>query len=156
QGFPGTISLSAETLLAQLKALAAMAASAGFQRLVFFNGHGGQIALLQVAAREIQQQLPQLGLLPWFLWSGPQGLLEIIPEPERSQGLHGGRLETSLMLALRPELVGPLPAVFAAGGVGLLAAWMVAGRMHPNLGVPVIERRRARGAESNHWVCGAA
>ena len=109
-GFPGTVSLSAETLLAQLKALAAMAASAGFQRLVFFNGHGGQIALLQVAAREIQQQLPQLALLPWFLWSGPQGVLEIIPEPERSQGLHGGRLETSLMLALFPHLVGPLPA----------------------------------------------
>jgi hypothetical protein len=41
-------------------------------------------------------------------------------------------------------LVGPLPAVFAAGGVGLLAAWMVAGRMHPNLGVPVAERRRSR------------
>jgi hypothetical protein len=41
-------------------------------------------------------------------------------------------------------LVAPMPAVFAAGGVGLLAAWMVAGRMHPNLGVPVRERRRAR------------
>jgi hypothetical protein len=43
-------------------------------------------------------------------------------------------------------LVGPMPAVFAAGGVGLLAAWLVAGRMHPNLGVPVRERRRARPA----------
>ncbi len=41
-------------------------------------------------------------------------------------------------------LVGPLPAVFAAGGAGLLAAWVVAGRMHPNLGVPVAERRRDR------------
>jgi ACDE family multidrug resistance protein len=41
-------------------------------------------------------------------------------------------------------LVGPMPAVFAAGGAGLLAAWMVAGRMHPNLGVPVRERQRAR------------
>jgi hypothetical protein len=37
-----------------------------------------------------------------------------------------------------------MPAVFAAGGAGLLAAWVVAGRMHPNLGVPVRERQRAR------------
>jgi hypothetical protein len=43
-------------------------------------------------------------------------------------------------------LVGPMPAVFAAGGAGLLAAWLVAGRMHPNLGVPVRERRRVRPA----------
>ena len=40
--------------------------------------------------------------------------------------------------------VAPLPAVFAAGGAGLLAAWLVAGRMHPQLGVPAGERLRNR------------
>ena len=40
--------------------------------------------------------------------------------------------------------VGPLAAVFAAGGIGLLAAWLVAGRMHPQLGVPAGERLRQR------------
>jgi hypothetical protein len=41
-------------------------------------------------------------------------------------------------------LLGPLPAVFAAGGAALLAAWLVAGRMHRHLGVPPRERQRAR------------
>jgi len=113
-GFPGTVSLSAELLLGLLEAVGEAVAAAGFERLVLFNGHGGQIALLQVAARQIRRRWPQLAVLPWFIWSGPPQLLDSIPEPERSQGLHGGRGETSLMMALRPELVGPLPAAAMA------------------------------------------
>ncbi|MEY3964361.1 MAG: hypothetical protein RLZZ106_1616, partial [Cyanobacteriota bacterium] len=41
-----------------------------------------------------------------FLWSGPEGIGELLEEPERSQGLHAGLAETSLMLQLAPELVG--------------------------------------------------
>jgi hypothetical protein len=37
-----------------------------------------------------------------------------------------------------------LPAVFAVGGLGLLAAWWVAGRLHPQLGVPGAQRVRRR------------
>jgi creatinine amidohydrolase len=48
-----------------------------------------------------------MAVLPCFLWSGPPGLAELLPEPERSQGLHAGQAETSLMLHLAPELVGP-------------------------------------------------
>jgi creatinine amidohydrolase len=82
-------------------------AGAGFQRLVLFNGHGGQIALLQTAARHLRSTVPGLAVLPCFLWSGPEGLSALIPEPERSQGLHAALAETSLMLHLAPELVGP-------------------------------------------------
>ena len=46
-------------------------------------------------------------MLPCFLWSGPEGIGELLEEPERSQGLHAGLAETSLMLKLAPELVGP-------------------------------------------------
>ena len=46
-------------------------------------------------------------VLPCFLWSGPEGIGELLEEPERSQGLHAGLAETSLMLQLAPELVGP-------------------------------------------------
>jgi creatinine amidohydrolase len=125
-GFPGTVSLSAELMLGLLEAVAAALAQAGFRRLVLFNGHGGQIALLQVAARQIQQRWPGLAVLPWFLWSGPRGVLEQIPEPERSEGLHAGRLETSLMLALFPQLVGPTASVeplpVAPQGLSLVGA----------------------------------
>jgi creatinine amidohydrolase len=81
-------------------------ADAGFARLVLFNGHGGQIALLQVAARQLRERRPAMAVLPCFLWSGPSGVAELLPEPERSQGLHAGLAETSLMLHLAPELVG--------------------------------------------------
>lgn len=105
--FPGTLSLPAELLLRSVEVVGAQLAAAGFQRLVLFNGHGGQIALLQVAARQLRAAHPSLGVLPCFLWSGPKDIGGLIPEPERSQGLHAGLAETSLMLQLNPELVGP-------------------------------------------------
>jgi creatinine amidohydrolase len=105
-GFPGTISLPAELLIEQITAVGSQLARAGFQRLVLFNGHGGQIALLQVAARQLRAAHPSLAVLPCFLWSGPAGVAELLPEPERSQGLHAGLAETSLMLHLAPEQVG--------------------------------------------------
>jgi creatinine amidohydrolase len=105
--FKGSLSLPAELLIRQIEVIGAQLADAGFERLVLFNGHGGQIALLQVAARQLRASRPDLAVLPCFLWSGPEGIAELIPEPERSQGLHAGLAETSLMLQLAPELVGP-------------------------------------------------
>lgn len=116
QGFAGTLSLPAELLIAQVVAVGSQLADAGFARLIFFNAHGGQIALLQTAARQLRAQAPRLAVLPCFVWSGPSGVAELIPEPERSTGLHAGLAETSLMLHLAPGLVGPLPA--ADGGRG--------------------------------------
>jgi creatinine amidohydrolase len=115
--FPGTLTLPAEQMIAQITTLGGQLAAAGFQRLVLFNGHGGQIALLQVAARQLRAAHPSLAVLPCFLWSGPPGLAELLAEPERSQGLHAGQAETSLMLHLAPEQVGPERPVD-----GLLAA----------------------------------
>jgi creatinine amidohydrolase len=106
QGFAGTLSLPAELLIAQVVAIGSQLAAAGFERLVLFNGHGGQIALLQVAARQLRAAHPNLAVLPCFLWSGPAGVAELLPEPERSEGLHAGLAETSLMLQLAPDLVG--------------------------------------------------
>jgi creatinine amidohydrolase len=104
--FPGTLSLSAPLELELVTTVGEQLARAGFQRLVLFNAHGGQIALLQVAARQLHQRAHQLGVLPCFLWSGPEGVADLIPNPERQQGLHAGLAETSLMLHLAPEQVG--------------------------------------------------
>ena len=105
--FAGTLSLPAELILQLVLEVGQNLAAAGFRRLVLFNGHGGQIALLQVAARQLRDACPQLGVLPCFLWSGPEGVADQIPEPERSAGLHAGLAETSLMLHLAPQWVGP-------------------------------------------------
>lgn len=105
-GFPGSLSLPAPLLIELLCNVGEQLAQAGFRRLVLLNGHGGQIALLQCAARALRQRAPRLAVLPCFLWSGPEGVAELIPDPERQQGLHAGLAETSLMLHLAPELVG--------------------------------------------------
>jgi len=127
QGFAGTLSLPAELLIAQVVTVGQQLAALGFARLVLFNAHGGQIALLQVAARQLRASAPRLAVLPCFVWSGPEGVAELIPEPERSQGLHAGLAETSLMLHLAPELVGPLPPADGRRGGQPPAGWSLEG-----------------------------
>ncbi len=109
-GFPGTLSLPADLVIELVRSVGRGIAAAGFQRLVLFNAHGGQIGLLEAAARELRVLEPGLAVLPCFLWRGADGLAELIPEPERSTGLHAGLAETSLMLFLEPATVGALPA----------------------------------------------
>jgi creatinine amidohydrolase len=134
QGFCGTLSLSPSLLIDQVVAVGQALAASGFQRLVLFNGHGGQIALLQTAARQLRAERPELAVLPCFLWSGPEGIANLIPEPERSEGLHAGLVETSLLLHLAPHLVGkerpwdgrkgaPIPEGWSLEGAAPLA-WL--------------------------------
>ena len=127
QRFAGTLSLPAELLIAQVVAVGRQLAAMGFRRLVLFNAHGGQIALLQVAARQLRAEAPALAVLPCFVWSGPEGVAELISEPERSEGLHAGLAETSLMLHLQPELVGPLPPADGHRGGNPPAGWSLEG-----------------------------
>jgi len=106
RGFCGTLSLPPALVIDHVVAVGLELAATGFRRLVLFNAHGGQIALLQTAARQLRAECPELVVLPCFVWSGPEGIAALIPEPERSEGLHAGLVETSLMLHLAPELVG--------------------------------------------------
>ena len=106
RSFPGTLSLSSGLLLGLVRELGQQLAAMGWNRLVLFNAHGGQIALLQVAARALRQRCPAMAVLPCFLWSGVEGLADLLPKDERENGLHAGLAETSLMLHLASELVG--------------------------------------------------
>ena len=105
--FPGTLSLPADLLIDLLESIGSQLAAMGFQRLVLFNAHGGQIALLQVAARQLRRRAASMAVLPCFIWSGVDGLDALLPPEELEQGLHAGLAETSLMLHLAPDLVGP-------------------------------------------------
>jgi creatinine amidohydrolase len=117
--FAGTLTVPAELILDLVLAVGLGLAATGVSRLLLFNGHGGQIALLEVAARRLRAAAPQMAVLPCFLWRGADRLAELIPEPEWSQGLHAGLAETSLMLHQAPGLVGALPA---ADGLAAAAA----------------------------------
>ena len=104
--FPGTISLSAKLLLDMVMEVGTQASNIGFNRLLFFNAHGGQIGLLQAAARQLRLKCPDMAVLPCFLWSGVSSLQDLIPNQEIEVGLHAGLAETSLMLSIEPDLVG--------------------------------------------------
>lgn len=103
--YPGTLTLSAATLAAAWCEVGASLARAGVRKLLILNGHGGQIATGQIVARELRIRhrmlvvpvlWPQLGLPP-----------DLLPEEELRFGIHGGALETALVLAIRPDLVRP-------------------------------------------------
>jgi len=100
---PGTLWLSAATMLAVLDDIARCLATTPVRKLVFLNGHGGNSALLQVASRDIRLAH---GLQTFVMHpSVPADHGGDSPATELGMGIHAGIEETSVMLHLRPELV---------------------------------------------------
>lgn len=103
--FPGTISLSAETLLRLLQEVGDSIYRAGFRKFVLINGHGGQPQVLEIIARDLHQRYPDLMVFPLFLWRAPNCAGELLTSHELEFGIHAGDAETSLMLAILPDQV---------------------------------------------------
>jgi len=101
--FPGTLTLSAETMLRVLGEIGDSVAAAGVRRLVFLNSHGGQPQLLDLAIQGLRRRHRMLAVAAnaWRFWRGQ----EFFPEAELRHGIHGGAVETSILLHLRPDLV---------------------------------------------------
>lgn len=114
-GWPGTVTLSAETLLAVCKDVGRSLAATGFTRLVFVNGHGGNPGLLEVAARDIRAET---GLLVFVATIPRFGVPAGVDLPAPGFDVHGGHVETSVLLHLAPETVRMDRA--APGGTHLL------------------------------------
>jgi creatinine amidohydrolase len=101
--FAGTLSFDAETVLASWTAIGVSVARAGVRRLVIVNGHGGQGALVDVAAQRLRCQAALLvARCSYYRFPLPDGWLTA---HEQRYGLHGGLVETSLMLAISPAAV---------------------------------------------------
>jgi len=104
---PGTVWLSATTLLAVLDDIGRSLATLPTKRLAFVNGHGGNTQLLAVANRELRLKH---GLMTFLLHpsmprdSGGKAATDV-PDTELGMGIHASRDETSLVLHLRPDLV---------------------------------------------------
>lgn len=104
-GFPGTITLSSQTLLAVITEMAQSIYASGFRKLVLMNSHGGQPQIIEIAARDIHQKYPDFAVFPLFTWRVPHLVGEMLTPQEQVYGIHGGDAETSIMLSLLPEQV---------------------------------------------------
>ncbi len=101
--FPGTLSLSAETLMHMLTEIGESVSRAGIRRLILLNSHGGQPQVLDIVARGLRVSHGMLVVnASWFNLAITDGLFA---NSECRHGIHGGEIETSLMLHLRPDLV---------------------------------------------------
>jgi creatinine amidohydrolase len=103
--FAGTLTLSAETLIRVWNEIGAGVARAGVKKLVLFNAHGGHVGAMDIVARELRAAH---GLIvysvSWFnLPLGDAGAQ--FSAQEHRFGVHAGEIETSMMLALTPQLV---------------------------------------------------
>ncbi|MGK7889086.1 MAG: creatininase family protein [Leptolyngbyaceae cyanobacterium] len=103
--FPGTITLTSTTLMAELMELGDSLYRAGFRKLAFINGHGGQPQLLEMVARDLHQRYEDFCVFPLFVWSVPNITGELLTEKELELGIHAGDAETSVMLSLLPDQV---------------------------------------------------
>jgi creatinine amidohydrolase len=101
--FAGTISVSTPALIEQISAIGGQVAASGLKKLVLVSSHGGNVAAMSAAALACRQQHGLLAVtLTWLRLGLPAGAVDA---GERETGIHGGFVETSLMLHFRPELV---------------------------------------------------
>lgn len=109
--FPGTITLSAQTLIAVLMEVAESIYRAGFRKFVLMNSHGGQPQVLEIVARDLHIKYSDFLIFPLFTWRVPHIAKELLTPKELELGIHAGDAETSLMLSVLPEYVKMAAAV---------------------------------------------
>jgi creatinine amidohydrolase len=108
--FPGTLTLKAETVIRLWTELGESVAATGVRKLVLLNAHGGQVGLLDTVARDLRARLGMLVYsINWFglplIGSAGEDVNALFSAHEHRFGIHAGEIETSMMLALAPELV---------------------------------------------------
>jgi len=103
-GFPGTLSVRAETFMALVRDVGASLASAGFKKLVLYNTHGGNTSLVDVLARDLRAEF---GLRTFSLFGSPGASFAGLSAQERTYGFHAGEVETAYLLHAAPALVHP-------------------------------------------------
>ena len=105
QRFPGTLTLTAETVIRLWTDIGESVARSGVKKLVLFNAHGGQVGLMDVVARDLRARLDMLVYsVSWFnlplLDEQGRDLNALFSADEHRFGIHAGDIETSIMLAL--------------------------------------------------------
>jgi creatinine amidohydrolase len=102
-GYPGTLTLPTEVALKTWMALGESVARAGIKKLVMVTSHGGNSAAMTLVAQDLRAQHGLLAVTTgWSRFGAPEGLFSA---EELRHGVHGGAVETSIMLAKYPQHV---------------------------------------------------
>ncbi len=99
--FAGTLTLSAQTLMAVWMELGACVARAGIKKLVLLNSHGGQVSVMDIVARDLRSAHDLIVYSTnWYTLPLGDAVLNLFAPDEHRFGIHAGDMETSMMLAL--------------------------------------------------------
>jgi len=103
--FPGTLTLSGDTLLQTILEIGESLYRAGFRKLLMINGHGGQPQVLQMAGRELRLRHGDMIVISQDVSRVPNIENQFLSDKEQRLAMHAGHAETALMLALTPDNV---------------------------------------------------
>ncbi len=104
--FAGTLSASPEWVMKSWLELGDCVARSGVKKLLFFNAHGGHPGLMEVVARELRQRSELLVYSSsWYQLPMADAVRALFSEEEHRFGVHGGAIETSMVMAIDPKLV---------------------------------------------------
>jgi len=108
--FPGTLTLKPETLMRLWTDIAESVNAAGIHKLVLFNAHGGHAGAMDVVSRDLRARLGMLVYsVSWYQLplrnAEGKDVNALFSDHEHRFGVHAGEVETSVMLALKPQSV---------------------------------------------------
>jgi creatinine amidohydrolase len=130
--YPGTLTLPTEVALKTWMALGESVARAGIKKLVMVTSHGGNSAAMSLVAQDLRAEHGLLAVTTsWSRFGAPEGLFSA---DELRHGIHGGAVETSIMLAKYPQHVrGDKAADFRPASVAMEKdyRWLSAHRPAP-------------------------
>ena len=104
--FPGTLTLSVQTIISLWMDIGSSVARSGIKKLVLLNSHGGQASIMDIVARDLRTEHDLIVYSAnWYNLPLGDAVMGLFPAHEHRFGIHAGDIETSMMLALREKYV---------------------------------------------------
>ena len=104
--FPGTLTLSAQTIISLWMDIGSSVARSGLKKLVLLNSHGGQASIMDIVARDLRTEHDLIVYSAnWYNLPLGDAVMGMFSAHEHRFGIHAGEIETSMMLALREQFV---------------------------------------------------